>query len=37
MGRQGFPLRVVAVIELGVGGAVDVLAEVEAAPIFLTN
>jgi hypothetical protein len=35
--RQGFPLRVVAVVDLGVGGKVDVLAEVEAAPICLTT
>jgi hypothetical protein len=35
--QQGFPLRVVAVVELELGGAVDVLAEVEAAPICLTN
>jgi hypothetical protein len=35
--EQGFPLRVVAVVDLEVGGEVDVLAEVEAAPICLTG
>jgi hypothetical protein len=30
--KQGFPLRLVAVVEFELGGAVDVLAEVEAAP-----
>ena len=35
--EQGFPLRVVAVADLGVGGEVDVLAEVEAAPTCLTS
>ncbi len=34
--EQGFPLRVVGVVDLEVGGAVDLLAEVEAAPICLT-
>jgi hypothetical protein len=34
--EQGFPLRVV-VVRFEDGGAVDVLAEVEAAPICLAN
>jgi hypothetical protein len=33
--EQGFPFRVVAVVDFKAGGA-DVLAEVEAAPICLT-
>jgi len=35
--EQGFPLRVVGVTDLEAGSAVDVLAEVEAAPICLTS
>jgi hypothetical protein len=35
--EQGFPLRVVGVVEVEVGGEIDVLAEVEAAPICLTS
>ena len=35
--EQGFPLRIVTVIDLEAGGAVDLLAEVEAAPICLTG
>jgi hypothetical protein len=34
--EEGFPFRVVAIVDLDVGGA-DVLAEVEAAPICLTS
>lgn len=34
---HGLPLRVVAVVELEAGGAVDVLAEVEAARISFTE
>jgi hypothetical protein len=33
----GFPLRIVGVVALEVGGEVEVLAEVEAAPICLTK
>jgi hypothetical protein len=33
--EQGFPFRVVDVVELEAGGPVDMLAEVEAAPICL--
>ena len=35
--EQGFPVRVVAVIELELDSAFDVVAEVEAAPICLTR
>jgi len=35
--EQGFPLRVVGVIELEVAGATALLAEVEAAPICLAG
>jgi hypothetical protein len=35
--EQGFPLRVVGIVELEGGGAVDVLAEVEVAPFCLTS
>jgi hypothetical protein len=35
--EQGFPLRVVDVVDFEEGGAVDALAEVEAAPICLTS
>jgi hypothetical protein len=34
---EGFPLRIVGVLELEAGDPVDVLAEVEAAPICLTT
>jgi hypothetical protein len=35
--EQGFPLRVLGVVHLATGGEVEVLAEVEAAPICLTS
>jgi hypothetical protein len=35
--EQGFPLRIVGVVDLEAGGEIDVLAEVEAAPICLTS
>jgi len=35
--EQGFPLRVVGVVDLEVGGVVDALAEVEAAPVCLIS
>jgi hypothetical protein len=35
--EEGFAFRVVAVVELESGGAVDVLAEVETVPICLTS
>jgi hypothetical protein len=35
--EHGFPLRLVAVVHLEAGGAGEVLAEVEAAPICLTS
>jgi hypothetical protein len=35
--EQGFPLRVIGVVELEKGGAVDVLAEVEVAPFCLAT
>jgi hypothetical protein len=34
---EGFPLRLVSVVYLEVRGEVEVLAEVQAAPVFLTS
>ena len=35
--EQGFPLRVVGVVELGAGGVIDILAEVEVAPLCFST
>jgi len=35
--EQGFPLRIVGVVTRETGGKIEVVAEVEAAPICLTS